>query len=86
MRIQKRRAAAAKNLPPLQNYRSEEKSQQILEKSAMEDPLYKDIEAAAQKKGMVLTPRIIYDLVEGVRSRGVSKLTAKRDQIHSERD
>ena len=78
VRIQKRRASRKKTSLPLQNYRSEEKSQQILREIDLEDPLYKDIEAAAQKKGMVLTPRIIYDLVEGVRSRGVSKLTAKQ--------
>ena len=78
VRIQKRRASRKKTSLPLQNYRSEQKSQQILREIDLEDPLYKDIEAAAQKKGMVLTPRIIYDLVEGVRSRGVSKLTAKQ--------
>ena len=64
VRIQKRRASRKKTSLPLQNYRSEEKSQQILREIDLEDPLYKDIEAAAQKKGMVLTPRIIYDLVE----------------------
>ena len=78
VRIQKRRASRKKTSLPLQNYRSEEKSQQILREIDLEDPLYKDIEAAAQKKGMVITPRVIYDLVEGVRSRGVSKLTAKQ--------
>ena len=78
VRIQKRRASRKKTSLPLQNYRTEEKSQQILREIDLEDPLYKDIEAASQKKGMVLTPRIIYDLVEGVRSRGVSKLTAKQ--------
>ena len=78
VRIQKRRASRKKTSLPLQVYRTEDKSQQILREIDLEDPLYKDIEAAAQKKGMVLTPRIIYDLVEGVRSRGVSKLTPKQ--------
>ena len=78
VRIQKRRASRKKTSLPLQVYRTEDKSQQILREIDLEDPLYKDIETAAQKKGMVLTPRIIYDLVEGVRSRGVSKLTPKQ--------
>ena len=78
VRIQKRRASRKKTSLPLQNYRTDEKSQQILREIDIEDPLFKEIEAASQKKGMVLTPRIIYDLVEGVRSRGLSKLTAKQ--------
>ena len=78
VRIQKRRASRKKTSLPLQTYRTDEKSHQILREIDLEDPLYKDIEAASQKKGMVLTPRIIHDLVEGVRSRGLSKLTAKQ--------
>ena len=78
VRIQKRRASRKKTTLPLQNYKTDEKSQQILREIDLEDPLYKDLEAAAQKQGMVLTPRVIYDLAQGVRSRGVSKLTAKQ--------
>ena len=78
VRIQKRRASRKKTSLPLQNYKTDEKSQQILREIDLEDPLYKDLEAAAQKQGMVLTPRVIYDLAQGVRSRGVSKLTAKQ--------
>ena len=78
VRIQKRRASRKKTSLPLQTYRTDEKSHQILRELDLEDPLYKDIESASQKKGMVLTPRIIHDLVEGVRSRGLSKLTAKQ--------
>jgi len=78
VRIQKRRASRKKTSLPLQNYNTDEKSQQILREIDLEDPLYKDLEAAAQKQGMVLTPRVIYDLAQGVRSRGVSKLTAKQ--------
>ena len=78
MRIQKRRASRKKATLPLQNYKTDEKSQQILREIDLEDPLYKDLEAASQKQGMVLTPRVIYDLAQGVRSRGVGKLTANR--------
>ena len=63
---------------PLQSYREDEKSSQILREIDTEDPLYQQIEAGSMKEEMVLTPRIIHDLTEGVRSRGMDKLTSKQ--------
>ena len=44
----------------------------------MEDPLFGQIRQAAIDKEVWLTPRMIHDLVLGLRSRNVSKLTAKQ--------
>ncbi len=78
VRIQKRRATRKKTTLPLQEYRQDEKSSQILREIDSLDPVYKQIEEGAVKHKMVLTPRIINDLVEGVRARGHDKLTAKQ--------
>ena len=78
VRIQKRRSTRKKTSLPLQSYREDEKSSQILREIDTEDPLYQQIEAGSMKEEMVLTPRIIHDLTEGVRSRGMDKLTSKQ--------
>ena len=78
VRIQKRRATRKKTSLPLQSYRLEEKDAQILRGIDTKDPLFQQIEAESIKQNMVLTPRIIHDLCEGVRSRGLQKLTAKQ--------
>ena len=44
----------------------------------MEDPLFEQIRKTAIDKEVWLTPRMIHDLVLGLRSRNVSKLTAKQ--------
>ena len=78
VRIQKRRSTRKKTSLPLQSYREEEKSSQILREIDTDDPLYQQIEAESMKDGIVLTPRIIHDLTEGIRSRGMDKLTSKQ--------
>ena len=60
---------------PLQDYDLEAKMREILRDIDVDDPIYQQLRDLSIEMDAPLTPRIIGDLVEGIRSRGMSKLT-----------
>jgi len=80
--IKRKRATRrrAETIRSLQNYNHSKKMTQIDRDmfETMDDPLFEQIKQSAIDKGVWLTPRMIHDLVLGLRSRNVSKLTAKQ--------
>jgi len=63
---------------PLQEYDLENKMTQIGRDVTTDDPLYKKVSEATKEHGLMLSPRMIDDIVEGLRERGVKRLTPKR--------
>ena len=80
--IKRKRATRRRSetIRSLQHYDQSNKMAQIDRDmfETMEDPLFDQIRTAAIDKGVWLTPRMIHDLVLGLRSRNVTKLTAKQ--------
>ncbi|MBS65257.1 MAG: hypothetical protein CMA93_02890, partial [Euryarchaeota archaeon] len=60
---------------PLQEYDSESKMREILRDIDIDDPIYQQLRDVSIDMDALLTPRILGDLTEGVRARGMSKLT-----------
>ena len=88
----RRKSAASrrrrKSMMPLQIYDSEDKMVQVMRDVDHHDEIYVQLQSACEKENIVLTPRMIMDLTEGIRSRGESKITpAKaRKVVQSARD
>ena len=88
----RRKSAASrrrrKSMMPLQIYDSEDKMVQVMRDIDHHDEIYVQLQSACEKENIVLTPRMIMDLTEGIRSRGESKITpAKaRKVVQSARD
>ena len=80
--IKRKRATRRRSetIRSLQHYDQTKKMAQIDRDmfETMEDPLFEQIRQTAIDKEVWLTPRMIHDLVLGLRSRNVSKLTAKQ--------
>ncbi len=78
--IVRRRALPAarrrkKKTLPLQGYNEEAKMREILRDVDVDDPIYQQLLDASVDMDAPLTPRVLGDLTEGVRARGMSKLT-----------
>ena len=75
----RRKSAASrrrrKSMMPLQIYDSEDKMDQVMRDVDIHDEIYVQLQTACEKDNIVLTPRMIMDLTEGIRSRGKSKIT-----------
>jgi DNA-directed RNA polymerase subunit A" len=74
-RASRRRSIASK---PLQQYDQEGKMVQIHRDIDTADSLYAGILKASEAKGMMLTPKMIDEIVQGLKGRGVKKLTPAR--------
>ncbi len=76
--IVRRRPAARrrkKKTLPLQDYNEEAKMREILRDVDVDDPIYQQLLDVSVDMDAPLTPRVLGDLTEGVRARGMSKLT-----------
>ena len=76
--IVRRRPAARrrkKKTLPLQDYNEEAKMREILRDVDVDDPIYQQLLDVSVDMDVSLTPRVLGDLTEGVRARGMSKLT-----------
>ena len=76
--IVRRRAVSRrrrKKLLPLQNYDEETKMRQILRDVDTDDAIYQQLRDASIEMNISTTPRILGDLAEGIRARGIGNLT-----------
>jgi DNA-directed RNA polymerase subunit A" len=76
--IVRRRAVSRrrkKKALPLQEYEEEVKLKQILRDIDTDDAIYQLLQDTSIKMNLSMTPRILGDLAEGIRSRGIDKLT-----------
>ena len=75
--IVRRRAASRrrkKKALPLQDYDEESKMKQILRDVDTDDAIYQQLRDTSIEMNLSITPRILGNLAEGIRSRGISKL------------
>ena len=63
---------------PLQDYDPDAKKKQILRDVDTDDEIYQQLRELSIRMNINLTPRIIGDLVDGVRARGTKKLTTQK--------
>ena len=76
--IVRRRAVSRrrrKKLLPLQDYDEETKMRQILRDVDTDDAIYQQLRDASIEMNISTTPRILGDLAEGIRARGIGNLT-----------
>ncbi len=76
--IVRRRAVSRrrrKKLLPLQDYDEETKMRQILRDVDTDDAIYQQLRDASIEMNISMTPRILGDLAEGIRARGIGNLT-----------
>tara|TARA_B100001250_G_scaffold218704_1_gene187666 strand:- start:6436 stop:8007 length:1572 start_codon:yes stop_codon:yes gene_type:complete len=77
--VVRRKSAASrrrrKSMMPLQTYDPETKMVQVMKDIDHDDEIYAQLATACEGEGLVLTPRMLTDLTEGIRSRGDSKIT-----------
>ena len=76
--IVRRRAVARKSRKktlPLQDYDEEVKMKQILRDVDTDDAIYQQLRDASIEMNISMTPRILGDLAEGIRARGIGNLT-----------
>ena len=60
---------------PLQQYDSESKLREVLRDVDVDDPIYQQLRDVSIEMDASITPRVLGDLTEGVRARGMSKLS-----------
>ncbi len=80
IRVRRRRASRRRSIAsqPLQSYDVEGKMAQVNRDIDISDPIFTKIEETAAEAGLMLSSRMINDIVIGLRGRGVKRLTEKR--------
>ena len=77
--VVRRKSAASrrrrKSMLPLEEFDNDYKISQILRDVDHQDEMYQQLLAASVDANVSLTPRMIMDLTEGIRARGIKKLT-----------
>ena len=80
--VVRRKSAAArrrrKSMLPLEGFDDEFKMGQILRDVDHEDDIYQQLHSASVNANVSLTPRMLMDLTEGIRARGIKKITPSK--------